>query len=61
MTEITHDMIKTATDAFLLQMRAEWVKMNPNQPCPIKPFDEYKPESRGAMLRAIGRALKAAL
>ena len=49
-----------AAEAFLAQMRREWVRENPGKECPVKTLESYQGFHRGALLRSIGYAIKAA-
>ncbi len=50
-----------ATEAFLAQMRREWIKIHGlNQECPVKTLEAYEGSNRGALLRSIEQAVSTA-
>ena len=52
--------VLAATEAFLLALRREWVKLNPErEECPIPVFADLPAEAKGAFLRAQKVALVA--
>ena len=55
--DIDMNTAMVATEAFLAQMRREWLRQNPNTECPVKTLEAYQGFHRGALVRSIQLAI----
>lgn len=50
--------LEFAAAGFLNEMRKQWVKMHPDDPCPVKNLSEYPATERSALMAGIEKAIQ---
>lgn len=50
--------LEFAAAGFLAEMRKQWVKLHPDEPCPVKTLSEYPEKERSALMSAIQKGIQ---
>jgi hypothetical protein len=50
--------LEFASAGFLNEMRKQWAKLHPADPCPIKNLADYPPGERSALMAAVEKAVQ---
>lgn len=50
--------LEFATAGFLSEMRKQWVKMHPDDPCPVKNLADYPSAERSALMAAVEKSIQ---
>ena len=50
--------LEFAAAGFLAQMRKEWAKLHPEDPCPVKNLADYPEAERSALMNAVQKAVQ---
>ncbi|MGV1754896.1 hypothetical protein [Agrobacterium sp. CG674] len=50
--------LEFAATGFLAEMRKQWAKMHPQDPCPVKNLIDYPPAERSALMAAVEKSIK---
>lgn len=55
---LNRQRLEFAAAGFLAEMRKQWAKGQPEDPCPVKNLADYPPEQRSALMAAIQKAVQ---
>jgi len=50
--------LEFATAGFLNEMRKQFARMHPGEPCPVKSLADYAPAERSALMAAIEKSIQ---
>lgn len=50
--------LEFAAAGFLNEMRKQWAKMHPTDPCPVRNLADYPPAERSALMAAVEKSIQ---
>ncbi|QWY83095.1 hypothetical protein [Rhizobium phage RHph_X66] len=57
-TVTSRQRLEFAAAGFLMEMRKQWARLHPEDPCPIKNLADYPAAERSALMSAVQKAVQ---
>ncbi|OWZ90410.1 hypothetical protein B9J07_27885 [Sinorhizobium sp. LM21] len=57
-TVTNRQRLEFATAGFLAEMRKQWAKLHPEDPCPIKNLADYPENERSALMAGVQKSIQ---